>query len=73
MWQPERHLHSAAHCQLPIQLKKFVLNIVAACGLQLSQTCYNSHLCGQLRYNRHTLFVMALFRLHKMFFRDCGI
>ena len=68
IWQPERHLHSAARCRLPVQLKQIFSDLVATCGLWLSQTCYNSQLWGQLRHSRHTLFVMALFRLHKMFF-----
>ena len=43
---------------------------IASCGLRLSQTCYNLQLCGQLRHSRHTHFMLALFRLCEMFFRD---
>ena len=46
---------------------------VDSCGIQLSQIYCNSQFCGQLRHSRNTQFVLALFRLHEMFFRDCGI
>ena len=46
---------------------------VDSCGIQLSQIYCNSQFCGQLRHTRNILFVLALFRLHEMFFRDCGI